>query len=277
MQLIMLKGIGLAAATAGFCVMTGPSLAAPLAAHRAIYDIQMLRNDRDSGYLDATGRLAYEITGSTCEGWSVSYRFASRYVATEGTEQLLDTQFTSWEAGDGTELRVNHKHFVNNNLNAENKTVVKRAGIGLAGKGEVNLPEMKTFELDAKTLFPATFQSKMLDEAKIGKSRNAEFIYEGTEGDKIYRVVNFIKQRAAVTALSGSEDALLKPLAAMPVWHMSTSYFETGAAAGDEPVYQSTYRMFENGVSADLVFDYGAYALKGKLTKLDLLPSAPCD
>jgi hypothetical protein len=34
--------------------------------------------------------------------------------------------------------------------------------------------------------------------------------------------------------------------------------------------------MWENGVSSDLVLDYGSFQLKGALTKLEMLPISDC-
>jgi hypothetical protein len=34
--------------------------------------------------------------------------------------------------------------------------------------------------------------------------------------------------------------------------------------------------MYENGVGRSLKIDYGDFALDGRLTRLDMLPSQPC-
>jgi hypothetical protein len=260
-----------------FQLATGPTLAAPLAAHRAIYDFELKDNQRSSGYSAAEGRLAYEITGSVCEGWSVNYRFASRYVQSEGTVQLTDTQLTSWEAGDGSEMRLNQKQYVDNALSSENKITVKRKAPLQVADGEITAPAAKSFKLSPETLFPILFQSALLDDATTGKSRNTSLVFEGTDGEKPFRVISIIGKRKIGDGLS--EDAKLvdaAPLKAMSAWPITTSYYPAIDDQSDQPIYQSHYTMYENGVSTDLLFDYGAYSLKGTLKKLELFTSSPC-
>ncbi len=261
----------------GFLGYTTYGFAAPLAAHRAIYDFEMQNNQRSSGYSSAEGRLAYEITGSSCDGWSINYRFASRYVQAEGNVQLNDTQLVSWEAGDGSEMRMNQKQYFDNKLTSENKIALKRAAVDGEADGEITLPAQKTFKLSADTLFPVLFQTRLLDEASSGKSRNTSLVYEGTDGENPYRVISLIGKKKVSD--ENSTDASLKdaaPLKSVPSWAITTSYYTAGDKQADQPLYQSHYNMYENGVSTDLKFDYGNYTLKGTLKKLELFPMTPC-
>jgi len=54
------------------------------------------------------------------------------------------------------------------------------------------------------------------------------------------------------------------------------AYYPENAQADEQPAYQADFLMLENGISTNLLLDYGSYALYGKLTKLDLLPSDKC-
>jgi EipB-like len=259
-------------------VFHGAATAAPLAPHRAFYDFELGRNDKNSGYSAAQGRLAYEITGSSCEGWSVNYRFASRYIQSEGATQLTDSQLTSWEAGDGTELRLNQKYFVDNALSKESKVIVKRKSPGAAAEGELTVPVPSVFKLAAETLFPATYQAKLLSEASRGSLRDSSIVYEGTDSDKSYRVISVIGKRkdTALTATKPPSTAA-SSMKNMPAWPITTSYYYAADPDAEQPIYQSHYTMYENGVSVDLNFDYGTYTLKGELTKLELLDADPCN
>jgi hypothetical protein len=251
--------------------------AAPLAAHRAFYDFKIDRNDRNSGYEDATGRLAYEVTGSACEGWAISYRFASRYVQAEGNIRLTDSQLTSWESGDGSEMRLNQKYYVDNALDNESKIVANRKAPNGPFAGQLTLPTVKDFALTADTLFPMTYQSFLLSDAASGKPRSVSHVYEGTDGPNAYRVITIIGKQKATTASSvdtKAPDAILK---GMPAWPMSTSYFPDVDDKSTQPLYQSHYTMYANGVTSDLLFDYGSYTLKGALVKLEMITAPPCN
>jgi hypothetical protein len=258
-------------------MLSGPAVSGAngLVAHRAVYDLELGRNETKSGYSDAKARLAYEIVGSTCEGWSINYRFAGQFEQTEGTLQTTDTQLTSWEAGDGSELRVNQKQFVGNSLSAENKVIARRPQ-GAAPQVEITVPEPKTFELANKALFPIVFQSHLIGIAKAGKKHDVSLVYDGTDSEKVYRVVSFIGKSKPLATSEIEQNPKLAQLKTVPAWNFTTSYFSNDQQ-NDEPLYLSNYSMYENGVAADIVFDYGTYSLKGKLADFEVLKSEPCE
>ncbi len=269
---IALSGIALGA------IFAQGAEAAALKPHRAIYDFEIGRNERNSGYTSAEGRLAYEITGSTCEGWAISYRFASRYVQSEGTIQLSDTQMTSWEAGDASELRINQKQFYDNALSSESKIIVKRPSVGAAAEGEITVPAPKTFSLSGDTLFPVIAQAKLIDAAVAGEARYTGQVFEGTDSEKPYRVISLIgKKKSSDIHSADAKKPDAAPLKSLPSWAFSTSYYPAVDDGTDQPIYQSHYTMYDNGVATDLMFDYGTYTLKGSLTKLDMLDVQSCE
>jgi hypothetical protein len=258
--------------------LTGPVAATAngLVAHRAVYDLELDRNQQKSGYNSARARLAYEISGSACEGWAISYRYAGQYEQSEGSVQVTDTQSTSWEAGDGSELRVNQRHFVGGSLSNENKVIVKRKDAATAAKGEITMPEQKMFDLSAKAMFPVFYQTHLIGIAKTGKTYDVASLYDGTEGEKVLRVVSFIGKAKQQGKSETELHPKLTQFKAVPSWTFNTSYFNDDQES-DEPIYSANYAMYENGVTADLLFDYGTYTLKGKLVDLEVLKSQPCE
>ena len=81
----------------------------------------------------------------------------------------------------------------------------------------------------------------------------------------------------------GVEAPLRKGVRAWPV---SVGYFEhadeSDDAAGEEglgeelPSYQMSFTLYENGVTNDLVMDYGKYALAGTLQTIEPLAKTNC-
>ena len=53
----------------------------------------------------ASGRLAFEIEGSTCEGFTVSFRMATKYRPKEGEVTLIDTMTTTYEGPGALDFR----------------------------------------------------------------------------------------------------------------------------------------------------------------------------
>jgi EipB-like len=253
-----------------------PAMAFSLASHRALYVLEVSRLDSKSGYSNISGKLAYEIKGSSCEGYAVNYRMANRYVQAETGARLIDTQLTTWESGDGLEMNLSQKQFVDNSLESEERFNVKRPKPGDAASGAFTLPAEKDFTLPAEAVFPSSHQTKLLAAALKGETRDVTLVFDGSDGEKAYKAITFIgKKRLPGTFAADNSNAQTEPLRTLNSWPMSVSYYALDDNA-DAPVYQASFNMYENGISTDLTMDYGNYALKGTLTKLDLLKVEAC-
>ena len=252
--------------------------AATLSSHRAIYDLSTSRLDSGSGYSSVEGRLAYELTGTACDGWAVTYRIANRYVQPEKGTQLLDTQLTTWESGDGLEMNLSQKQFVQGNLDSEERLKVKRPKSSDEATGEMTMPKPLNFTVPPEALFPSTHQVHLLDSAKKGVTHDVSVIFDGSDGAKTYKAISFIgKMRAPGTFAPDNANNETTPLKGLQSWPITISYYPTDDQSVEKPVYQASFNMYENGVSTDLILDYGTYALKGKLAKLDMLKNDACE
>ncbi len=66
-----------------------------------------------------------------------------------------------------------------------------------------------------------------------------------------------------------------KGLGELVSWPVSIGYFE--AKGGDlTPSYQIDFRLYANGVSRELLIDYGDFTIHGKLTALEYLKAEEC-
>lgn len=255
----------------------GSASAATLVSHRAIYDLEVSKMSDNSGYSSIEGKLAYELTGSVCEGWAVNYRIANRYVEAEKGSRVLDTQLTTWESGDGLEMNLSQKQFIDNTLDSEERLVVKRPKPGAEANGTMTLPKELEFKVLPQALFPSTHQTKILEAARQGLTRDSSLVFDGSDGEKMYRAITFIgKKRAPGTFALDQSNPQTETVRNLPSWPMTVSYYPAEDDQAAAPIYQASFNVYENGVSTDLLMDYGSYVLKGKLTKLDLLKSAPC-
>ena len=269
-------------AVLGCGVLAGQAFAIELAPHRALYELSPARVDQAGKVMPLDGRLAYEITGSACDGYTVNYRIANRFQDPGSGSKLVDTQLNVFEAADGTQFDVEQHQLAGTDGAPAQRLSVKRTQSGGVGQGKIISPEAQTFTLAADVLFPSALEIKLLHEAEQGMSRDSSLVFDGSDGKKVLKAITFIgKKRAPGSFAIDVANVELKPLAGLASWSMSTSYFPTDATSGDTNAdtadYQASFNMYENGVSSELLFDYGSYALKGKLTKLELLKPAPCD
>ena len=90
-----------------------PAREAPiaLAPHRAVYDFTLGKARTEKSVTALTGRMVYEFTGSTCEGWSQTMRFVTRTTTAAGTSSVTDQRSTSWENDAATQLRFSSSQY----------------------------------------------------------------------------------------------------------------------------------------------------------------------
>jgi hypothetical protein len=258
---------------------TSAVLAAPtLAPHRAYYTLEAARLDDKGGITAINGKLAYEITGNDCEGYAVTYRIANRYIQGEGSPQLMDIQLTSFESGDGMELDMRQKQYVNTKLDKETRVKAKKPKDGGPGEGDLEGKEGKKFEIDAAAVFPTAFQKQLMSEAEKGNNRASAIVFEGSDETKVVKAVSFIGNKKTGSKIeSGADQATLASLNSLPAWPVTVSYYDSDAQDDAPPTYSASFNMLANGISTDLVLDYGSYALKGKLEKIELLKAETCN
>jgi hypothetical protein len=252
--------------------------AATIVPHRAIYDLRLARASEGAGLSNVDGRMAFEIMGSACEGWTVSFRMVNRFRPADGAVKLLDTQSTSYESGDGLDLRYSQKEFIDNRLDQESRVRVSRRDAQGEGSGEIEIPAPKEFTVPAEALFPMRHQFKLMDAALAGESRDTSLIYDGSDGDKTFRAISFIgKRKDAGGNARDKQNPEAARLAALPSWPMTISYYDVAGGEQDTPTYQIGFDLYENGVATGLVLDYGDFALDGELAKLELLDAEACE
>jgi hypothetical protein len=250
-----------------------PASAATLAPHRAFYDLELKRSENGSNVANVRGKLAYEITGSACDGYAVSHRVANRVVDNEGGARVVDNQMTSWETADGLSFDITQKQFVDSKVALDSRIKVNKDSDAAPGKGIYTSRATREFETSAAALFPTRLQLKVIDAAVAGGSRDASLVYEGSEEDKALRVITFIGAKRPVTGMPEKDAG---DLASAMAWPVSMSYFNENGTEDEQPLFQASFLLLENGISTELTLDYGSYALAGKLTKLELLKPAAC-
>ena len=62
----------LSSASFALCFSLAGAQAATLAPHRAFYDLEVRRLEQGNNISTIKGKLAYEITGSACDGYAVA-------------------------------------------------------------------------------------------------------------------------------------------------------------------------------------------------------------
>ena len=248
------------------------SAAQLLAPHRAVYDLALDKATDRSGITDITGRMVYEFNGSACEGYTVTFRFVTRIDSGDST-QLTDQQTTTFEDAEGKTFSFVTKTFVDQKLSKETRGTATRDGKGV--KVEIEKPEQQSIDL-ATTQFPTQHLVDLLDKADLGDTFYETSLYDGSEDADRAMTTTVIIGKEAQANDSDPEAPALATLQKDKFWPVDIAYFDESKNGGEEiPEYRISFKLHKNGVTRDLLMDYGEFSMIGKLVNLKLFEVKP--
>lgn len=258
---------------------SAPGETVKLAPHRAIYELSLATTrGGGSGVTSVAGRMAYDLTGSTCEGYTQGMRFVTRMTNQSGNIIVTDLRSSTWEDGAAKRFRFDSSQHRDEKSTEATAGDAVRPGAGDI-KVELTKPAKRNISLPSRVHFPVQHTIAMLLAAKAGKTSFRADLYDGSEkGEKVYDTV------AAIGRVQPAANSKLPPikygerLTGQKAWPVSIAYFEPGSDRSDAlPIYEMAFLMFENGVSRSLYIDYGEFALQGELTELMFYDPSKCD
>lgn len=260
-----------------FLAFASQASASAIAPHRAVYDLQLLRATQGANVGNVSGRMAYEVSGNECDGWTVSFRLVNRFDYNEGSPRIFDIQSSSWETGDGKEMNYSEKEFVDSKQESEKRVSVVRDEKDSVGQVNITLPQAKKTSIPAETVFPMRHQLRLMEAAAKGETRQVSLVYDGSDNEKTVQAISTIGKK--VNAGEGKKDkdnAQAAPLQSLSSWPVTIGYYSAEEVNSEMPLYQINFDMYENGVSNSLIMDYGNFALSGKLAHLEFLKAETC-
>ncbi len=263
---------------AAVLVLTGsPVLAAAsgfdsLQPHRAVYDLTLAQAEERSGIAGIYGRMVYEFKGSACAGYTTNFRFVTR-IDTGEENRLSDQQTTTYEDVNARKFRFTTKTFTDRQLDREVTGKAEDAGNRIAVSLEN--PSKREVELE-EGRFPTEHMLDLLEHARAGDHVFEARIFDGSDNaDQTMMATTVIGKK--VTPKEGEADGkVIGALARSDVWPVTIAYFNDGDTSDALPTYRMAFKLYDNGIIRDILMDYSDYALKGKLTRLELLDPEPC-
>jgi len=273
----MRKVCGWAAAALAFTVGSGAAGAVPLASHRAGYEITLGAVDADQSVnadapISASGLIAYEFRGSACEGYTSNFRQLTELQRSEGGTVASDISAVSFEDGASKSLRF---EITTQTAGAAQPSISGSAAREDNGVIDVNLtkPGKEKVDIGRDILFPTQHVERIISTAMQGGRVLEARVFDGSDtGKKVYSTLAIIGLERKGPS---PDSAVAARLATVRRWPVTVSYFNE-AKKDSAPDYTMSFDLYENGVSGSLKLDYGTFALKAKLKKLDFLPDSPC-
>ena len=245
----------------------------PLANHRAAYKITLFKSIGAKSPTFANGRVSYEFTGSSCDGYSQVFRQVTELQPAEGATRVSDMRSATFEDGDEKGFSFDVKTAIDEGAPdiVDGRASKKKDVLAI----QLSKPSAQTVDVDDQVLFPTAHLKRIIAAAKAGQRILSVKVFDGSDdGKKVYDTTTVIGH-----PLSNPADdmgaAHIVAMDAMTRWPVSISYFDESRKDG-EPAYTLGFELYENGVSRALRFDYGDFVLGGELTSLEMLPTGAC-
>jgi len=264
----------------GAAVAQGPAGSVKLAPHVAIYDLKLVSTKGKRSLEGVRGRIVYDFSGSSCEGYALNFRQVTELDSGEGKVALSDLRTATWEEGDGKSFRFQSQNYMDRQQIGEVDGQADRGSAAVAVK--LKKPEDKKF--DAGTvLFPTDHMRKLIEAAREGKTLLEVAVYDGSEtGEKIYQSLSVIGKRIGPEKKPEDDVTTADSLAGLARWPVTISYFDKGEKRNTDdpgeqtPIYAISFEMYENGISRSLRLDYGDFVIDGKMTSLEVKQAKAC-
>ncbi|MBD9386859.1 cell envelope integrity EipB family protein [Rhizobium sp. CG4] len=244
-----------------------------LIAHRAVYDLELRDSTDRSGIEDMSGRMVYEFTGSACQGYKTDFRFVTQ-INTGDAVRMTDQQTTTFEDAAAKKFTFDTKSFTDDKLDKEVGGSAAESDAGTVV--DLVRPDSRKVDLVASD-FPTEHMLQVIDNARAGKRMFESRIFDGSDNGDESLITSTLVGKSQTPVSDDKEAGEAGQFSKAPFWPVTIAYFNDKSGTDALPIYRMSFKLYENGITRDLVLDYGDFVLTGKLKKLDILETASCD
>jgi len=248
----------------------GAAGAAEIAPHRALYTMQLDRANSDSGVTGASGTMAYQW-GETCDGWTIEQNYRLKMGYAESADVTIASNFVTWESRDGLRYRFNQKETRDGAETEEIRGSATLDGPGQGGTVTFEKPPGKSLALPAGVLFPSAHTIMLLGKAAAGENFVSAHIFDGAAVETAVLVSAVIGPKVAPDAAAAKKSPLLN----RPGWRVRLAFFPADPKT-EKPDYELGMLLLDNGVSRNMVIDYGDYAIRANLDDIEPVAKPHC-
>jgi hypothetical protein len=245
-----------------------------LVPHRATYEMKLSVARPNSGIVEVNGNMVLE-TVEACDGWEVKQRIKLTFLRNDGEEFVTDSNFSSYETKDGLELRFSVRNAQNDEIEEELRGKADLESRGGKGRASFTLPENRSFELPAGTLFPTTHLRLIIEHARAGEQSVSYKVFDGARLDGAFQVNAVIgrtsRSRQGTPPVRGDVSLLRN----QPAWSVRFAFFANGDQ-GAQPEYELALDLLGNGIARSMLLDYGDFAVDAHLVQIQAVPRPKC-
>lgn len=270
-RIVTLFRVPLLAALA-LVALTAAASAGEFVPYRALYGAALKSAERDSAVADVSGQIEEEWNES-CDGWTMQQRTALDVaIGGENSVRVL-SNVTTWESRDGLTYRFSVRNRSSNAAEERVEGMARLKGPGEGGTARFERPKRRVLALPPGTIFPTAHTDAVLAAAQGAPVTFERTVFDGLSGDGLFDV-SAVLGRPAVSPADPARKALM-PLAGLRVWPAQVAFYEHGSKAA-EPDHEVGLRLYDNGVTDDMVMDFGDFTVLATLKALELAPRPTC-
>jgi hypothetical protein len=252
---------------------------AVLASHRALYAVTLTSTRPGADYSDVSGKMVLEFKDK-CNVWTTLQKSLLKTISGDGAQDVSTSDFRSSENKAGDVYTFQVRQTQNGDVTEYAGTATRTASDG-PGVAEYTAPEHVTYKLPAHFLFQTAQQVKLIEIAQHGGRFLSGEMFDGSEGGGAARF-------NAVLLKGESKDhgiPLNNPLLDSPAHRVRIAFYppqaehDAGgaeAADGEQPEYEMTMTLHDNGVVSDYDYDYEDFSVHGQLQALQSLSRPNC-
>ncbi|WP_374443735.1 cell envelope integrity EipB family protein [Stella sp.] len=244
--------------------------AGTIAPHRALYDLTLASSRASGGVVGVHGRMLFEW-GDACDGWTVHQRYRMKLSQAQDDDVEIVSSLASWESKDGLRYRFALRKQRGEEPEEELRGSARLDGPGRPGRALFTRPEETRVDLPRGTIFPSAHTIEVIRRAEAKEHFFLRRVFDGSEVEAPVDVTAFVARPTP----AGGEGGKGKALTDRPGWKVRLAFFP---AAGKTPLpdYEIGLVLLDNGVSSDMLIDYGDFTVRARLKELEPLHGGGC-
>lgn len=243
-----------------------------LAAHKAVYDIDLVATHSGSQIINISGKMTYE-TKKSCGAWVTDHHFTLDYNYADSPGMRIASDFSTYESIDGKSFDFASRRKRDGQLYQQ---LLGRADMDeKGGKAAFKKPEGLSFDLSPGMLFPLGHTLGLIREAERGQKFYSAAVFDGSDEEGPIEINSFIGKAASAKDIpvgAKIDAGLLKNKA----WHVRMAVFPMKDEE-EKSDYEMSLIFHKNGIISDMLIEYADFSVTQKLIGLEKISADPCD
>lgn len=245
--------------------------AVQLIPHRAVYELAAKPGNGFGASGSLRGLLTYELTDA-CEGWSVTQKAGIDMASPEGEPVRYEWSQATWEAKDASSYRYVIKEGQAGAEALQRRGELRFDAPGGAGTLTTEMPGRSETQI-GPALLPVQHTVALIEHAAAGDVVYVTELFDATVDQQPVQISAGFGPASEQWSSPGGDFAALKKVASR---HVDFAFFVADLPDGT-PDFEQSVRLFDNGVVAEVEFEFAGLPVRGTLRKLDVLEAQSCE